>query len=457
MASTDITILVRFQWSTDKGATWHTETGDVLTIPGAVVPPVDPPTGDADYAPQNLTVDVTTKPGSALLTWDDGPSGAPEDYVYSRDGSDLGGAGPWQSAPQPATKHDAELDKLIPGATYRFTVEAGKGQGFWTASVLATIPLVIPPVITPPTGRTEPLAGKSGLGFNSIRFDGGSPSQTSLARAGIARGRSYDGALWFLPRNNGWGEYTKLSNYGDTPKILAAGGIVVTSLPHAPENLGNTINAQGAKDAYQVQQVGFGAFLAANGMNTRGHALRPNWEFNGDWYVWSVANGGAAVFAAAFRNFVTNVRAGGADKVLIDLCANMPSVTGADWGSVWPGDEFVDIIGIDQYDMYPASFTQATWNAKQAQKLSMAGAAQFARSKGKTWALDEGGNAHSKDGGNDNPAYWRYQRATLELYRGNVAHHNTYDEGGTGGLDHTLTDNPNSFAVYKTLYGGQAT
>lgn len=441
----------RTQWSLD-GKTWNTTATTTLTIPitGTKTPPPPSP----NYAP-TVHVDTTTTPGTAVLTWEDGPSGPPSGYMYARTGTDNTGAGPWVSDLAPATKHTATLDKLVAGGTYTFTVTATtSGANLWPTEVIATIPNTTTP---PPSGgtRTEPLAKISRLGFNSIRFDGDPPNQARLTAAGAVRGRDYDGALFFLPRQK-WEDFTELGNYGETRALLAAGRIVVTSLPHAPESLGKQINAEGAKDAYRDKQRAIGAFWKSNGMNVPNHVIRPDWEFNGDWYNWSVANGGAAAFAAAFRNFVTNIRAGGADQVLIDLCANQPSSTGATWQTVWPGDEYVDIIGIDQYDLWPASFTQATWDTKQAEVLSMTGASRLAASKGKQWALDEGGNAHDEHGGGDNPLYWGYQRATIDVCRGNLAHHNTFDQAGTGGLDHTLDHNPKSKVAYIREYGSGA-
>lgn len=457
-------IRVRVQYSSDGGITWTTLPPSGV-ISGAPVTPRNPdaPQPPApSWAPRNVTAgQSTTHPGTIDLTWGDPGAGAPDHYAYGRGGADSAGSGSWLSPLLPPTTRSATLDKLFPATTYQVFVRSYHGTTQTDTTLTITTPQVTAPTppVTPAPGDTttgEPLAGRSGLGYNSIRFDGGRPSLTTLNTAGLDRGRPFDGALWFITRNKGWEPYTDATQYGDTRTMLAAGMTIVTSLPHAPENLGTSINTLGAKDAFHDEQRKLGEFWATNGMNTPHHVIRPGWEFNGDWYNWSVAYGGTAAYRDAHAHLIDNIRAGGADQVRFDLCANIDSSTGATWAHVWPGDGYYSIVGIDQYDMWPPSFTQAAWDAKQAKVLSMAGAATFASAHGAQWALDEGGNAHGNNGGGDNPAYWAYQHATLELHKSNLAHHTTYDEAGTGGLDHTLNDNPKSKTAYITYYGGGA-
>jgi len=343
---------------------------------------------------------------------------------------------------------DALITLLI---RVQYSLDAGKTWVTETDGSIEVPPVIVdpPPVITPPSKGRVALVGKSGLGFNSIRFAGGAPSSADLKTAATARGRAYDGDLWFTARNS-WDAFR--TGWGDTKAMLDAGLLVVTSLPHAPESEGAAMNGKGANDAYAAEQRSFGAWLKSSGLDVANHVLRVDWEFNGDWFKWSAANPGLKL---ALQHFVTNVRAGGATNVRFDLCANQPSVTGKTWADVFPGAEYIDVIGIDQYDQYPPSFTQATWYSKQAQTLSMTGAATFAASQGIQWSLDECGNTHGSGSafGGDNPAYWGFLAATLKANAANAAWWNTFDQAGTGGLDHTLADNPKSFAEYKRLFG----
>src|SRR5262249_51911062 len=82
--------------------------------------------------------------------------------------------------------------------------------------------------------------------------------------------------------------------------------------------------------------------------------LRPAWEFNGGWYAWK-AKGKTKEFAEYWRQIVTTMRAvAGTEK--IKFCWN-PTLGEQDFPAdeAWPGDAFVDYVGVDVYD--------ETWNA----------------------------------------------------------------------------------------------
>lgn len=120
-----------------------------------------------DFMPK-LKVDVTSKPGSALLAWADGPSGAPTTYKFGRNGTDTGGAGPWTSVALPPGTHTAELDKLTPGAPYIFTVTATTlvPARNWIATVSATIPKGTTTPPPPPPPGTGAVTWSSGVWAN---------------------------------------------------------------------------------------------------------------------------------------------------------------------------------------------------------------------------------------------------------------------------------------------------
>ncbi|MBI3880921.1 MAG: hypothetical protein HY301_12795 [Verrucomicrobia bacterium] len=94
--------------------------------------------------------------------------------------------------------------------------------------------------------------------------------------------------------------------------------------------------------------------------------LRPGWEFNGGWYAWR-AKGKTREFAEYWRQIVRTMRAvPGTEK--LQFCWN-PTLGYQDFPAeqAWPGDEFVDLVGLDVYDEtwqagtypWPASATDA--------------------------------------------------------------------------------------------------
>lgn len=83
--------------------------------------------------------------------------------------------------------------------------------------------------------------------------------------------------------------------------------------------------------------------------------LRVGHEFNGDWYPWCLVKNGRQpqLFARAHRHIVDRFRAAGAHKVRWVWCFNNDSTPAESWNdprAAYPGDEYVDWIGIDGYN-----------------------------------------------------------------------------------------------------------
>ncbi len=297
--------------------------------------------------------------------------------------------------------------------------------------------------------RRVPLVGASGLGFNSIVFR---QDPSGAEQFGKWRGVPVDGLLWFTTREQ-WGDFR--AYWDGKADYLASGKLVVTSMPHAPNSEGANMNSKGANDAYRDAQRDFGKWLAASGLNVPNHAIRVDWECNGDWYHWSANRpGGASALREAIKNFVINVRAGGATQVKFDLCFNKgPSQAGADY-SIFPGAEYIDVIAVDQYDMWGPSYTDEQWSTEVRKTPALANLAAFALEQGIMWALDEGGNTHGdQNQGGDNPFYWQKMMTFIQNNITNCAWHDTYDHAGApASLAHDFAQNPKAAATYKGLF-----
>ena len=77
--------------------------------------------------------------------------------------------------------------------------------------------------------------------------------------------------------------------------------------------------------------------------------FRPFHEYTGDWFWWGRRNS-AGSYSAAWREMVTYLRDGrGLHNLLWVFCPNTPSDSWT-WGSYYPGDDFVDVVGFDRYD-----------------------------------------------------------------------------------------------------------
>lgn len=302
---------------------------------------------------------------------------------------------------------------------------------------------------TPGTPGTGTPGRFSGLPFNSLVFR---QTRSDAEAFGRKRGVPVDGLLYFTPRQS----WSDMQYHPEGQReMLAEGMIVVTSMPHAPESEGDAMNQRGANNDYAGQQKALGQWLGENGFNVPNHVVRVDWECNGNWYKWSANRGGGwQALREAIKNYVSNLRAGGATKVKFDLCFNKgPNQAGAAF-EIFPGPEYIDVIGIDQYDMWAPSYSESDWEREMNKPPSARSVAKFAKEHGIQWSWDEGGNTHG--GGNqggDNPFYWQMVRKEIERNIDNLAWHVTYDDrGAPDTLRHDFDRNPNSWPKYKQLW-----
>ncbi|QVL31717.1 hypothetical protein KIH39_23205 [Telmatocola sphagniphila] len=173
--------------------------------------------------------------------------------------------------------------------------------------------------------------------------------------------------------------------------------------------------------------------------------LRPGWEFNGGWYAWG-AKDKAKLFAEYWRQIVKTMRAvPGTGKIL--FCWN-PTLGDQDFPAdeAWPGDEFVDIVGIDVYDetwnkdTYPwaKGATDDVILARQKKVWTewIMGSprglvfwTKFAKDHKKLLAIPEWGLNRRKDGhgGGDNPHFIERMHAFVNDPTNNVLFHCYFD------------------------------
>ena len=98
--------------------------------------------------------------------------------------------------------------------------------------------------------------------------------------------------------------------------------------------------------------------------------LRWGHEMNGNWYPWGGANNGAdttatMTFITAYRHVHDLFVAAGATNVLWIFCPNVDSVPGDSWNqwqNYYPGDDYVDWVGLDGYNWGTVQST-STWQS----------------------------------------------------------------------------------------------
>jgi beta-mannanase len=125
----------------------------------------------------------------------------------------------------------------------------------------------------------------------------------------------------------------------------------LTLVQIAPRNISLAAIADGRYDAYlRSYALAIKAF-GAQVILSFGH------EMNGSWYSWGFRHSSATVFVAAWRHIVTIFRELGANNVTWLWTVNIAGLPNhapapAPW---WPGNSYVNWVGIDGYYRSPSS------------------------------------------------------------------------------------------------------
>jgi hypothetical protein len=225
---------------------------------------------------------------------------------------------------------------------------------------------------------------------------------------------------------------------------------VVYSIPLLPRS-GGTL-AQGAAGDYDANFASLARTLVAHG---QGHAsLRLGWEFNGDWFPWAAGRDPEA-FVAYWRRVVTAIRSVRGADFTIDWAPNLGrSAIAPD--RVYPGDRYVDVIGMDAYDTgWGENFTDdaARWKTLMEQPYGLAWHKAFAAAHHKPMSYPEWGMMDRYDGhgGRDSAYYIRHMHDWIAA--NDVVYH-CYFEFDTGEGRHRMMTGrfPNGAAAFRRLF-----
>ena len=198
-------------------------------------------------------------------------------------------------------------------------------------------------------------------------------------------GHPVDGVLGYTGAN-GWADY-------DGSVSWAAGlwrplnRRVLWSIPLIPNN--GTL-AAAARGDYNDHYLQAARTLAKFRPQDAEIYIRTGWEFNGSWFPWA-ANGKTQDFIGAFRQFVAAYRSV-SNRFVFEWNVNIAD-GGPDPTSAYPGDDYVDIIGMDFYwdtKWYPADPAKA-WNQMLKSKYGLQWHQNFAAAHNKRTAYSEWG------------------------------------------------------------------
>jgi hypothetical protein len=144
-----------------------------------------------------------------------------------------------------------------------------------------------------------------------------------------------DGTSWSTMSNPTWA----------IGRWSGSGQSMIWALPMLPDR-GASL-AVGASGAYDHYFASVAQDLVAGG---QGHAtVRVGWEFNGFWYPW-YANHRAAQFVAYWRDIVTTMRSVPGAAFTFEWNPNVGDLGVGNLARYYPGDAYVDEVGMDVYD-----------------------------------------------------------------------------------------------------------
>lgn len=117
--------------------------------------------------------------------------------------------------------------------------------------------------------------------------------------------------------------------------------------------------------------------------------IRTGWEFNGNWMKWR-SKGKEANFIKAFKNFAACFRSE-SDQFKMVWC---PNIGQSDPALSYPGDEYVDVVGLDFYHQPrwdPKGSADETWTYMVTRPFGLQWHLEFSRKRNKPIAFPEWG------------------------------------------------------------------
>jgi hypothetical protein len=223
---------------------------------------------------------------------------------------------------------------------------------------------------------------------------------------------------------------------------------VLWSVPLLVPN-GSPSLAEAAAGKFNTQYTDVAHSLLESRANDDGPIyIRTGWEFNIEAFPWQ-AHGNEANFAGAFRQFVDSFR-DVSDRFKFEWNMNVS------WGPVdpakaYPGDQYVDIVGMDFYwnPWWQGSDPNSAWDQMVKAPYGLQWLENFAAAHGKPTAYSEWGIQ------SDNAAPY-IEKAHAWFDSHNVVYQ-SYWNSSVDGIG-KLSDNhlPRAAAAYKAMFGGES-
>jgi hypothetical protein len=224
---------------------------------------------------------------------------------------------------------------------------------------------------------------------------------------------------------------------------------IIYSIPMLPTDTTSTLKA-GARGDYNKHFKKIARILVDHGQANA--VIRLGWEMNGDWFQWS-ARGNEAAFVTYWRNVVRTMRAVEGTNFKFDW-SPVFGPTAIDPETVYPGDAYVDYIGMSVFDQGYFEGWQdpdRRWHEMVLGfRYGLLWHRDFAAQHKKKIAYPEWGVIVRNDGhgGGDNPKFIKRMYKWLHANKANIAYHVYFDpKPGT-----FVTTFPKSASTFRRLF-----
>lgn len=208
--------------------------------------------------------------------------------------------------------------------------------------------------------------------------------------------------------------------------------------------LGVAMSPTDASPAQTPSNLGVYQELAQNLVNG-GQAyaiLRVGWEWSTTYFSWGVQNTTPAQYVTAFDDIVTTMRSVPGQHFLFDWCAAADvTPTNGSYAASYPGDQFVDYVGTDQYDN-PGS----SWSATLDTVGGLSYTVNFAKAHGKYVSVPEWGL-----NGADDPAFIDDMHGFITDPSNDVGYSSYFSDDAV--INSDITQFPNSEAAFTHDFG----
>jgi hypothetical protein len=193
--------------------------------------------------------------------------------------------------------------------------------------------------------------------------------------------------------------------------------------------------------------------------NGWGHAVvRLGWEFNGSWMPWA-ADKDPTGYVSAYRHIVTLMRSVPGESFTFDwCCACGKNAIAPD--SVYPGDDVVDIIGMDVYTRYYNSIEAVPalmWSGLKATPYGLDWLVRYSAEHHKRLSIPEWGTGEwlvndGGTGGGDNPLFIENM---ADFLRENHAAYSDYWDYRASDYDASVSngEHPRTGEVLRSIFG----